>query len=111
MTERRKIDPAYCTTEDIMETAGITRRTVGKWLERGLLPQPVKVSLGYPGGVFNRFPAWVLMQVRFIVAKRQEGLTLDEILELLETEGGFAPADAVGSRRGSRSPARSARRR
>jgi hypothetical protein len=42
-------------------------------MERGLVPKPIKVSLGYPNGVFNRFPAYACEQVRFVAAMRAEG--------------------------------------
>ena len=61
----------------------MTRRTIRVWIERGLLSPPVKVSQGYPGGVFGRFPAHVLDQARFIVAMREQGLSLDEIAGLV----------------------------
>src|SRR5690606_3021670 len=60
VTPPRNIDPAFATTEDVMNAAGITRQTVNTWVTQGLLPAPTKVSLGSPGGVFNRFPAWAI---------------------------------------------------
>lgn len=111
MSDQRIVDPAFCTTQDVMEAAGVSTLTVRNWVERGLLPKPTKVSLGYPLGVFNRFPAWAIMRARFIAAKRRDGLTLDEILELVKAEGGFEQQGAVTSERASRPPARSGRRR
>jgi hypothetical protein len=73
MSRRRELDPYFATMEDIMEAAGVTRRTIRVWIERGLLTKPIKVSLGYPSGVFNRFPAHVLEQVRFVAAMREQG--------------------------------------
>ncbi len=83
MTERRRLDPLFATMADIMEAAGMTRRTIRVWIERGLLTKPVMVSQGYPGGMFNRFPAHVLDQARFIVAMREQGVSLDEIAGLI----------------------------
>lgn len=70
-----------------MDAAGVTRRTIWVWIGFGLLPSPVKVSQGNPGGVFNRFPASAVERARFIAAKRDEGLTREEILALVTAEG------------------------
>jgi DNA-binding transcriptional MerR regulator len=79
----RNIDPAFATTEDIMKAAGISRQTVSTWISLGLLPAPTKVSLGSPGGVFNRFPAWAVDRARFIAQRRTAGYTIEEVLEML----------------------------
>ncbi len=81
---RRNLDPAFVTTDDIMAAAGVARRTVQVWVEIGLLPPPQKVSLGMPGGVFNRFPAWVAERARFIAAKRSGGFTNEEVQAMLD---------------------------
>ena len=44
----------FATMADIMEAAGMTRRTIREWVERGPLTKPVNVSQGYPGGLCNR---------------------------------------------------------
>lgn len=98
MSERRRLDPSFATTTDIMEAAGVTRRTVTAWIDAGLLPRPVKISLGHPGGVFNRFPLIALEHARFIVAKRAEGLSIQQIAELLAAQGGPVARPAVRSR-------------
>lgn len=106
MPQRRRLAPEYATTEDIMEAAGVTRRTVTSWVQRGLLPSPVRVTHGYPLGTFNRYPASVLTRARFIAAKRLEGLKLDEILELLKAEDGAPPRRKVASRRAATTPSK-----
>ena len=78
MADRRKLDPEFATMANVMEAAGLTRRAVRVWIARGLLTKPIKISHGYPSGVFNRFPAYVLEQVRFAVAMREQGLSLDK---------------------------------
>jgi DNA-binding transcriptional MerR regulator len=83
MTLPRNIDPAFATTEDIMKAAGIARQTVHVWISQGLLPTPTRVSLGSPGGVFNRFPAWAVDRARFIAQRRAAGYTVAEVLEML----------------------------
>jgi len=94
----RKLDPAYATAEDICAAAGIARRTLTDWINVGLVPKPVKVSQGFPRGVFNRFNASDIMQARFVAAKRLEGLTIEEIKKLLESGDGFAGQGKVTSK-------------
>jgi len=80
----RNLDPAFASTDDIMAAAGVARRTVQVWVESGFLPPPLKVSLGMPGGVFNRFPVWAVERARFIAAKRAGGFTNDEVQVMLD---------------------------
>ncbi|MBZ5709302.1 MerR family transcriptional regulator [Nannocystis pusilla] len=44
MTDQRIVDPAFCTTQDLMEAAGVTTLTVRNWVERGLLPKPTALA-------------------------------------------------------------------
>ena len=115
MTERRRLDPLFATMADIMEAAGMTRRTIRVWIAKGCITKPIKVSHGYPDGIFNRFPAHVLEQVRFILAMREQGVSLDEIAALVQardwTKGGLPPGPAVRSRGDAPAPARPAKRR
>ena len=104
MTERRRLDPLFATMADIMEAAGMTRRTIRVWIERGLLTKPVMVSQGYPGGMFNRFPAHVLDQARFIVAMREQGLSLDDIAALVAARDWTRASAARASTRGVAMP-------
>lgn len=96
----RKLDPAFATTDDIMAAANITRSTVKVWSELGLLPPPLKMSLGMAGGVFNRYPAWAVDRARFVAVKRAAGFTYDEIramlasLEVQEAREARAPQGA-----------------
>jgi DNA-binding transcriptional MerR regulator len=78
-----RLDPTFATMADIMEAAGMTRRTIRVWIERGLLTKPSMSRRATRAGVFNRFPAHVLDQARFIVAMREQGLSLDEIAALV----------------------------
>ena len=66
-----------------MTAASITRSTVKTWQDMGLLPVPLKVSLGLGGGVFNRYPAWAVDRARFIADKRAAGFTFDEVRAML----------------------------
>lgn len=114
MTDRRKLNVEFATTQDLMDAAGVSRRTIWMWIQRGLLPAPTMVSLGSPGGTFNRFPAAALSAARFIVAKRGEGLSLDEVKALLDAEAEARSSQhrrpAVSSRDAARSKTRPAPR-
>ncbi|PCC73224.1 hypothetical protein SAMN02745121_03049 [Nannocystis exedens] len=66
-----------------MAAAGVARRTVSTWVALGLLPAPTKVSLGSPGGVFNRFPAWAVDRARYVARQRAAGFTIEEVLAML----------------------------
>jgi DNA-binding transcriptional MerR regulator len=114
----RNLDPAFATTEDIMAAAGIARRTVQVWVEIGLLPPPLKVSLGMPGGVFNRFPVAAVERARFIAAKRSGGYTNEEIEVMLDkmdaeearkAKAAANPPAPVPATRGPSAPAKAAR--
>ena len=106
MADRRKLDVEFATTHDLMEAAGVKRRTIWVWIQRGLLPTPMMISQGHPGGTFNRFPASARGVARFIAAKRVEGLSLDEIKALLETEADVQSSGARSSAVSSRDVAR-----
>ena len=83
MGPRRKLAVKFATTQDLMDAAGVQRRTIWVWIQRGLLPMPVMISQGHPGGTFNRFPASALGAARFIAAKRAGGFTYDEVRVML----------------------------
>jgi len=106
MADRRKLDVEFATTQDLMEAAGVKRRTIWVWIQRGLLPTPMMISQGHPGGTFNRFPASARGVARFIAAQRAEGLSLDEIKALLEAEAEAQSSRAGRSAVGSRDVAR-----
>ena len=116
MSRRREVDPNYfATMEDLMAAASVSERTIRNWLERGLVPMPIKVSLGYPNGVFNRFPAYACEQVRFVAAMRAEGLSFDEIHALVAardwSDASPAPPAGIPSRDVAPPPASAAKRR
>jgi DNA-binding transcriptional MerR regulator len=83
VTLPRQLDPAFASTDDIMAAASITRSTVKTWENMGLLPTPLKISLGMGGGVFNRYPAWAVERARFVAEKRAAGFTFDEVRAML----------------------------
>lgn len=113
---RREVDSNYfATIEDLMAAASMSERTIRNWLARGLLPMPKKISLGYPKGVFNRFPAYACEQVRFIATMRAEGLSFDEIHALIAardwSSASPAPPAGVPSHDVAPSPSGPAKRR
>jgi len=91
-----------------MAAAGCARRTITVWMEMGLLPVPTKVSLGSPGGMFNRFPSWAVERARFIAAKRAEGYTYDEVRAMLDEQDARARGEP---RANSATPAKRSPRR
>ena len=90
MTKRqrphRQLASEWATTQDLMDAGGVSRRTIWAWTERGLLPTPTMISQGRTGGAFNRYPASALGVVRFILARRADGLSLDEIKGMLDAD-------------------------
>ncbi len=93
-TVPRKLALGFASTDDLMAAAGCARRTITVWMELGLLPVPTKVSLGSPGGVFNRFPAWAIERARFIAEKRAGGYTYDEVRAMLDEQDARDRGDA-----------------
>ncbi|MBL9101548.1 MAG: MerR family transcriptional regulator [Myxococcales bacterium] len=85
MALQRDVDPAHPTTDDVMAAAGVARRTVQVWVERGLLPAPRRVVIA--GVVFTRFPAWAIERARFVVKQRAEGLSTAEVRSMLDMMG------------------------
>ncbi len=81
-----------------MAAASITRSTAKTWETMGLLPAPLKISLGMGGGVFNRYPAWAVERARFIAEKRAAGFTYDEVRAML------AKMEAQEGRKGNARP-------
>lgn len=70
-----------------MAAAGdCSRRTITVWIGLGLLPTPTRVSLGSPGGMFNRFPAWAIERARFIAEKRKGGYTYAEVQAMIDEQ-------------------------
>jgi DNA-binding transcriptional MerR regulator len=76
------------------------------------------VSLGQPGGVFNRFPVAVVERARFIAAKRAGGYTNEEVQAMLDkmdaeearkAKAAASPPAPVQAARGPSTPAKAAR--
>ena len=104
MAARRRLSPEFSTTQDLMDAAGVSRRTIWVWIGLGLLDEPVKVSQGNPGGVFNRFPAAAVERARFIAAKRLEGYLHEEIKAMIEAGVDSPPPSPAVRLRGDARP-------
>jgi hypothetical protein len=105
----------FASMEDVMAAAGASDRTIRNWMERGLLPTPVKVSLGYPKRRVQPLPgARVRAGPLHRRHARAEGLSFDEIKVLVAardwSKAGRAPPAEVESRDGA-PPTRPAGRR
>jgi len=88
MAGPRTHDPLTVDAATIQERVGISRLTLLRWYQAGLLPAPERVSEGRPGGLSNRWPAWVVERARFVKEKWIAGHTLDEIKVLIEAQHG-----------------------
>lgn len=79
----KKPAPAEVTTEALLETLGVGRTTLYRWIGRGLLLPPE----GYDGvprsGRRARWPAGALERARQVRALIDEGYTLDAIARKL----------------------------
>jgi hypothetical protein len=89
-------DPSTLTAQDIMEAAGIARRTVTVWVELGLLPAPRRVPIG--SYFANFFPHWTISRARFIRGKREAGFTYEQVRAMLDRDDDPPPrgGSAVG---------------
>ena len=105
-TVARTLAPGFATTEDVMVAANCSRRTIAVWTRLGLLPEPRRVSLGNPGGMFNRYPAWAIERARLVAQRRKDGYTYDEIRVML-AEHETRERGAIGAN--SASPAKRSR--
>ena len=78
------------TTVQVVEAAGVHASTLGRWQRRGLLPEPIFVSLGKRGRS-QRWPPHATAQAAWVKARLEDGWTFDEIAAALE-RGDFKPA-------------------
>lgn len=82
-----RLNPAFASTEDVAAAAGgVTRHTLRRWCERGVLPKPTLYGIGR-GGTHNRWPAWAVARARWVRGMLDEGHTLDEVAAQATTLG------------------------
>jgi excisionase family DNA binding protein len=67
------------STREVAEAAGVSRATLYRWVERGLLPAPVRKVAGRHGGREHRWPRGTLERASFIRQCLELGYSLDEI--------------------------------
>ncbi|HEY0135512.1 MAG TPA: MerR family transcriptional regulator [Nannocystis sp.] len=80
----------WVTTAQVVEAAGVHGSTLGRWRRRGLLPEPIFVSLGKRGRT-QRWPPHAPAQAAWVKARLEDGWTFDEITAALE-RGEFKPS-------------------
>jgi hypothetical protein len=71
----------WATTEEIIEAAGVSKATVFRWVQFGVLPQFETV---YGRGRYARWPIHAPDQARWVDQKLRSGWTLPEIKQALE---------------------------
>lgn len=76
----------WLTTAQVAEAAGVHQSTLGRWRRRGLLPEPVFVSLGKRGRS-QRWPPQTAAQAAWIKAQLEAGHTFEEITACLARDG------------------------
>lgn len=87
----RSDEKAYRTVSQAAEEAGVTRKAIRVYEERGLLPPPERTEAGY-----RLFSGDDVAVLRFIRQARTLGLSLSEIGEILDLQrGGTRPCTYV----------------
>lgn len=87
--------PSRVSTAEVARAAGVTDRTVLRWVQMGLLPAP-KVVYGGEKGKRTFWPDHAAEQAAWVRAQLDSGRTFDEILSALAA-GEFAPSERGGS--------------
>lgn len=86
-------DPPKVTTKLVAEAAGVTTRTVSRWVKLGLLPAP-KLVYGALRGKQTFWPASAVDQARWVRAQIEAGQTWQEVKAQLDTGAFPTPPDA-----------------
>lgn len=81
--------PKYATTAEVSAAAGVSRVSIWRWVQMGLLPEPARYSDGRTG-VKNRWPAWAVERAAWVRKKRTE-LTLEEVVTLVRANKAPGP--------------------
>jgi predicted DNA-binding transcriptional regulator AlpA len=72
---------SYATNEEMIAIAGVTRDTLYKWVRDKMLPRPKITSTGR--GTRSLWPLEAVERARFIVERRGEFHTMEEIREMV----------------------------
>ncbi len=75
----------WLTTAEMCESLGITRGTLRRWVNLGLIDEPEVVSSGRQGRR-SRWPQEARERAHWIQSQRDEGFTLSEIAQHLARE-------------------------
>lgn len=84
----------YLTTPEVAEAVGVSKATILRWAEQGVLPKPVIVHGGRRGRL-ARWPLHTPAQGRWVLVQLEARLTWDEIRAALEA-GRFIATSATG---------------
>jgi DNA-binding transcriptional MerR regulator len=74
------------STGEVEKAAGVSYRTLRRWVRAGLLAQPVLTSDGR-NGVHLRWTAAQLRRARQVAKLRAQGLAVSQIAAMLPREG------------------------
>lgn len=71
--------PGFVTISDLMKAAGVSRRTIVRWCEAGLLPAPTKWAAPDGRGMRGLYPTRAVARAREIRKQRNAGQPLEAI--------------------------------
>lgn len=86
---RRVPTPPKVTTQQVADAAGVTGRTISRWVKLGLLPAP-KVVYGARPGKQSFWPPHAPEQARWVRAQIDAGQSWQDVLAALGA-GDFTP--------------------
>lgn len=84
---RKKKPRIFCYTRDLTEALDVTRRTLYKYVQEGLLPAPILYSNGRTG-VLCRWTTTAMEHVEFINEQKALGYNLAEIKAMIDARWG-----------------------
>ena len=85
MTSEPPAEPkpkSYATNEEMSAITGVTRDTLYKWVRDKLLPRP-KITSTDGRGTRSLWPLEAVERAHFIIARRAEFHTMEEIKEMV----------------------------
>ena len=81
------INRTFASRDEVAEAAGgVTRHTLRRWCEKGVLPEPTRTGVAR-AGTHNRWPAWAVQRARWVRGLLDEGFMLEEIAERVRVLG------------------------
>jgi DNA-binding transcriptional MerR regulator len=83
----RTLNPTFASTEQVAEAAGgVTRHTLRRWCDKGVLPEPTRIGVAR-AGTHNRWPEWAVARAAWVRQMLDEGFTLDEVADRVRPLG------------------------